>query len=130
MVQPAIQAIDNVGICTTDLPRSVRFYRQLGFEVLAENDRGVTLTLGAAKLFLFPARPGDDQTVDRHLGLFGNPPGIDHISFLVDDVDALYATLTASGVDAGPPPADQDWGARAFGLTDPDGNNLYFLRWD
>jgi methylmalonyl-CoA/ethylmalonyl-CoA epimerase len=129
MVQPAIQAIDNVGICATDLARSVRFYRQLGFEVLAESDRGVTLRLGAAKLFLFPARPADDRMVDRDLGLFGNPPGIDHISFLVDDVDALHASLAADGVDAGPPPTDQDWGARAFGLTDPDGNNLYFLRW-
>jgi methylmalonyl-CoA/ethylmalonyl-CoA epimerase len=129
MVQPAIQAIDNVGICVTDVARSMRFYRRLGFEVLAESDRGVTLALGEAKLFLFPARPGDDRIVDRSLGLFGNPPGIDHISFLVDDVDAFHASLTADGVDAGPPPADQDWGARAFGLADPDGNNLYFLRW-
>jgi methylmalonyl-CoA/ethylmalonyl-CoA epimerase len=129
MVTPAIQAIDNIGICATDLARSVPFYRRLGFEVLAESDRGVTLALGPARLFLFPARPGDERTVGRDLGLFGNPPGIDHISFLVDDVDALHESLTADGVDAGPPPANQDWGARAFGLTDPDGNNLYFLRW-
>jgi methylmalonyl-CoA/ethylmalonyl-CoA epimerase len=122
-------AIDNIGICATDLARSVRFYQRLGFEVLAENDRGVTLSLGPAKLFLFPARPGDGRAVGRDLGLFGNPPGIDHISFLVDDVDALHASLMADGVDAGPRPADQDWGARVFGLTDPDGNNLYFLRW-
>jgi methylmalonyl-CoA/ethylmalonyl-CoA epimerase len=125
----SVLAIDNIGICATDLARSARFYRQLGFEVLAENDRGVTMALGAAKLFLFAARPGDDRAVGRDLGLFGNPPGIDHISFLVDDVDALHASLTADGIDAGPGPADQDWGARAFGLTDPDGNNLYFLRW-
>jgi methylmalonyl-CoA/ethylmalonyl-CoA epimerase len=68
------------------------------------------------------------QAIDN-IGICGNPPGIDHISFLVDDVDALHASFTGNGVDAGPPPSDQDWGARAFGLTDPDGNNLYFLRW-
>jgi methylmalonyl-CoA/ethylmalonyl-CoA epimerase len=129
MGNAGIQAIDNVGICVTDLTRSLQFYRRLGFEVLFETDRGATVTLGTAKLFLFPAQPEDERTVGRHLGLSGNPPGIDHVSFLVDDVDALYASLTADGVDAGPEPADQDWGARAFGLTDPDGNNLYFLRW-
>jgi methylmalonyl-CoA/ethylmalonyl-CoA epimerase len=129
MADTPIQGIDNIGICVTDLARSVQFYRHLGFEVLFESDRGVTVALGAAKLFLFPAQPGDERTVGRHLGLSGNPPGIDHISFLVDDVDALHASLTARGMDAGPQPADQDWGARAFGLIDPDGNNLYFLRW-
>jgi methylmalonyl-CoA/ethylmalonyl-CoA epimerase len=129
MADTPIQGIDNIGICVTDLARSVQFYRHLGFEVLFESDRGVTVALGAAKLFLFPAQPGDERTVGRHLGLSGNPPGIDHISFLVDDVDALHASLTARGMDAGPQPADQDWGARAFGLPDPDGNNLYFLRW-
>jgi methylmalonyl-CoA/ethylmalonyl-CoA epimerase len=128
-VQPAIQAIDNIGICATDLARSVDFYQRLGFGVLGENDRGVTLALGPAKLFLFSACSGGNRPVRRRLGLFGNPPGIDHISFLVDDVDALHTNLMANGIDAGPAPADQDWGARAFAVTDPDGNNLYFLRW-
>jgi catechol 2,3-dioxygenase-like lactoylglutathione lyase family enzyme len=129
MAQATIQAIDNIGICTTGLPRSVRFYQQLGFAVLFEGDRGVTLALGPAKLFLFPAQSGDDRAVGRNLGLAGHPPGVDHISFLVDDVDALHTNFAAEGIEAGPPPAEQDWGARAFGLTDPDGNNLYFLRW-
>jgi catechol 2,3-dioxygenase-like lactoylglutathione lyase family enzyme len=127
--RPAIQAIDNIGICVTDLDRSIGFYRRLGFGVLAENDRGVTVSLGPAKLFLFPACPGDSRPVGRRLGLLGNSPGLDHISFLVDDVDALHANLIAIGIDAGPAPADQDWGARVFAVTDPDGNNLYFLRW-
>jgi methylmalonyl-CoA/ethylmalonyl-CoA epimerase len=129
MANPVVQGIDNIGICVADLARSVQFYQRLGFEVLFQSDRGVTVALGQAKLFLFPAQPGDERSVGRHLGLSGNPPGIDHISFLVDDVDALHASLASNGVDAGPQPADQDWGARAFGLIDPDGNNLYFLRW-
>jgi methylmalonyl-CoA/ethylmalonyl-CoA epimerase len=128
MADSLIRGIDNVGVCVADLARSVQFYRRLGFEVLFESDAGVTVALGPAKLYLFPAPPGDERPVGRQLGLSGNPPGIDHVSFLVDDVDALHASLTADGVEAGPP-ADQDWGARAFGLTDPDGNNLYFLRW-
>jgi len=120
--------VDNVGICVRDLGRSVAFYGQLGFEALSENDRGVTVARGEAKLFLFEARVGGPDPA-RELGLFGNPPGIDHVSFLVDDVDALHGELVARGLKTAGMPSDQDWGARAFGLRDPDGNNLYFLRW-
>jgi catechol 2,3-dioxygenase-like lactoylglutathione lyase family enzyme len=127
MAQPTIQGIDNIGVCVTDVARAVQFYQRLGFQVVFESARGATVALGTAKLFLFPAQSGG--AVHRDLGIEGKPAGIDHISFLVDDVDALHASFTASGIDAGPAPTDQDWGARAFGLTDPDGTNLFFLRW-
>ena len=119
--------VDNVGICVQDLRRSVAFYVDLGFETLSESERGVTVARGEAKLFLFEGVAGPAPT--RELGLFGNPPGIDHVSFLVDDVDALHDELVAHGIQTAGKPSDQDWGARAFGLRDPDGNNLYFLRW-
>jgi catechol 2,3-dioxygenase-like lactoylglutathione lyase family enzyme len=128
MEQPFIVGIDNVGVCVENVGRSVRYYEMLGFEKLVENDRGVTLRLGSAKLFLFQCRT-DTPATDRRLELLGNPPGIDHVSFQVSDIDALYETLTARGIETGGAPTDQDWGARAFGLQDPDGNNLYFLRW-
>jgi catechol 2,3-dioxygenase-like lactoylglutathione lyase family enzyme len=120
--------VDNVGICVRDLRRSVAFYRGLGFEALSENDRGVTVARGEAKLFLYETRVGG-QAPARELGLFENPPGIDHVSFLVEDVDALHDELVARGIKTAGAPSDQDWGARAFGLHDPDGNNLYFLCW-
>jgi catechol 2,3-dioxygenase-like lactoylglutathione lyase family enzyme len=128
MMQPYILGIDNVGVCVEDLGSSVSYYEKLGFEKVAENDRGVTLGLGGAKLFLFQRRT-ETHATERRLGLFGNPPGIDHVSFQVSDVDALHELLTTHGIEADGAPADQDWGARAFGLRDPDGNNLYFLRW-
>ena len=55
-MQPFILGIDNVGVCVEDLERSVSYYEKLGFEKLAQNDRGVTLGLGSAKLFLFQRR--------------------------------------------------------------------------
>ncbi len=122
-----VQGIDNIGVCVTDLRRSVEFCEQLGATRLSQDDRGVTLGLGQAKLFVFQARRDSQRRDQRALGLFGNPPGIDHISFLVDDPDELHAQLRSRGVEAGPGPFDQDWGARAFGLQDPDGVNLYFL---
>ena len=123
-----VQGIDNIGICTTDVERSVAFYQRLGFSEAYRNDRGVLVAAGAAHLFIFATRQSDPPPVGRELGLFGNPPGVDHISFAVADVDAMYATLQAAGVALGGPPEDQPWGARMIGLKDPDGNNLYLLQ--
>ena len=123
-----VQGIDNIGICTTDVERSVAFYQRLGFSEAYRNDRGVLVAAGAAHLFIFATRRSDPPPVGRELGLFGNPLGIDHISFAVANVDAMYATLQAAGVALGGPPEDQSWGARMVGLKDPDGNNLYLLQ--
>ena len=123
-----VRGIDNIGICASDLARSIAFYETLGFSEAYRNDRGVMLAAGTVQLFLFATRRSDPPLVGRELGLFGNPPGIDHISFAVSDVDALYSKLRKAGVVFEGPPADQSWGARMVGLKDPDGNNLYLLQ--
>jgi catechol 2,3-dioxygenase-like lactoylglutathione lyase family enzyme len=123
-----VQGIDNIGICTTDLKRSITFYQKLGFSETYRNDRGVMIAAGTVQLFLFQVRRHHPAPVDRELGLFGNPLGIDHISFAVTDVEALYAKLGKAGVALAGPPEDQSWGARAVGVKDPDGNNLYLLQ--
>ena len=123
-----VRGIDNIGICATNLTRSIAFYEALGFTEAYRNGRGVMMAAGTAQLFLFATRRSDAMAVGREFGLFGNPPGIDHISFAVSDVDALYTKLCAAGVVPGGPPEDQPWGARMVGLKDPDGNNLYLLQ--
>ena len=123
-----VQGIDNIGICATDLERSVWFYGRLGFAEAYRNERGVMMAAGRVQLFLFQTRRSNPTPVSRELGLFGNPPGIDHISFSVADVDGLYGNLMQAGVTCGSRPEDQSWGAHMFGLKDPDGNNLYVLR--
>ena len=123
-----IQGIDNIGVCAVDLQRSAAFYERLGFREVYRNDRGIAMAAGSAQLFLFACRRKDAPPVGRELGLFGNPPGIDHISFAVDDVDGFYARLKAARVGFDGPPEDQSWGARMVGLKDPDGNNLYLLQ--
>ena len=123
-----VRGIDNIGICASDLARSVPFYETLGFSEAYRNDRGVMLAAGTVQLFLFATRRPDASPVGRELGLFSNPPGIDHISLAVSDVDALYGRLRQAGVAFGGLPEDRTWGARMVGLKDPDGNNLYLLQ--
>jgi catechol 2,3-dioxygenase-like lactoylglutathione lyase family enzyme len=123
-----IKSVDNIGICTTDVARSVAFYQKLGLSEAYRNDRGVMMAADEVHLFIFATRQCNPPAVERQLGLFDNPPGIDHISFAVANVDALYSTLRDVGVVFGGPPEDQSWGARMVGLKDPDGNNLYLLQ--
>jgi catechol 2,3-dioxygenase-like lactoylglutathione lyase family enzyme len=123
-----VRGIDNIGICAANLERSVAFYEALGFSEAYRNNRGVMMAAGTVQLFLFATRRSDAPRVGRQLGLFANPPGIDHISFAVSDVDALYSKLRGAGVAVAGPPEDQSWGARMVGLRDPDGNNIYLLQ--
>src|SRR5262245_24857091 len=124
-----IKGVDNIGLCVTDLRRAVRFYQDLGFSKAYENDRGVTMIAGTAKLFIFQTRRSNPAPVERDFTLFQNPLGIDHISFDVEDVDHVYAEGKAKGLVFNGEPADQSWGARMVSLRDPDGNNLYLLKW-
>jgi catechol 2,3-dioxygenase-like lactoylglutathione lyase family enzyme len=58
-----------------------------------------------------------------------NPPGLDHLSFAVADVDSVCARLSAAGAEFDAPPADTDWGARIACLRDPDGTSVFLLTW-
>lgn len=124
-----IKGVDNIGICVADLKRTVAFYQALGFNKAYENDRGVTLVAGTAKLFIFQTRKSNPAPVGRDFTLFQNPLGIDHISFDVKDVDRVYADAKAKGITFISEPQDQSWGARMVSLCDPDNNNLYLLKW-
>ena len=127
-----LKGIDNVGVAVTDLARSVAFYEKLGFTKGYDYEadvKGCSMNAGSAVLFLFQTKQANPQAVKRDPSLAQNPPGIDHLSFLVEDVNQIYAELKAKGVLFLGEPADQDWGARLVGLKDPDGNNLYFLQY-
>ncbi len=127
-----LKGIDNIGVAVTDLARSMAFYEKLGFTKSYDYDadvKGASLSCGSAVLFLFQTKQANPQAVKREPSLAQNPPGIDHISFVVEDVDAIYKDLKAKGIAFNGEPADQEWGARLVGLKDPDGNNLYFLKY-
>ena len=123
------EGIDNIGLCFTDRPTAVAFYEKLGFSKAFESERGCTLIGNNTKLFVFQTPQANPRPATREPSLFDNPPGIDHISFLVANVDQTYAEHKASGIVYTSEPSDQDWGASVFSLKDPDGNNLFFVQW-
>jgi len=122
-----IERIDNVGVGVSDLDRALDFYRRLGFEVLEreEDTPSATLQAGSVRLWVFRGLGGPPPS--RAPDPAANPPGLDHVSLWVEDVDVAYESLRSGGLAFEAEPADQPWGARATSLLDPDGTRIYLL---
>ncbi|MBO7761757.1 MAG: VOC family protein [Clostridia bacterium] len=100
---------------------SLAFYRTLGFTLVKEiirparGDEVCFLSGGGMTLELFvsggkPPRPSDPEAY-----------GVRHLAFICRDLDALRASLLASGHLPEPMRRDSQSGARMFFVKDPDG---------
>lgn len=115
---PAINSISAVTLATHDMGRAVRFYRSLGFSLRYGNEDSdfTSFPVGSSYLNLV------GQPKDRQWSWWGR------IVFYVSDVDALYESAVANGLDPDSTPRDAEWGERYFHLTDPDGHQLSFAK--
>ncbi len=112
----AIQRMDHVGIVVDDLAAATAFFIELGLKLQGEGpveggwvDRVVGLESvraeiamletpdghGRVELAKFHAPPS--QGADPHAP--ANTPGIRHLTFAVDDIDATVAGLRAHGAE-------------------------------
>ena len=113
-----IEGISAITLGTHEMPRAVRFYRALGFEVLhgGEQSSFTTFRAGASYLNLIA------QPAERRWSWWGR------VIFYVADVDALYDRAVRAGCQPATAPRDAEWGERFFHLDDPDGHELSFAR--
>lgn len=103
-------------IRTQALPRSREFYGLLGFEEVMNHGWIMTLAspdAATAQVSL--------MTEDR------TAPVVPDLSVEVDDVDAAYAAVRASGAEIVHPLQDEEWGVRRFFVRDPDGRVVNVL---
>jgi len=143
-----ITGFHHVGITVSSLERSLRFYRDLlGFEeVMSWNPRapyietlvgypGVDLHAAVLKLPNSPSRLElleyrgiSAAQIDPRNGNAGTA----HIAFFVEDLDTLYRTLTAAGVDSVSEPITPtigpNRGGRAVYMIDPDGIRVELIQ--
>jgi catechol 2,3-dioxygenase-like lactoylglutathione lyase family enzyme len=111
-----IQRMEHVGVVVDDLAAATRFFVELGLELQAEApvegrwvDRIVGLEGVRADIAMMRAPDGDvglelvkfhsppSQGGDPHEP--ANAPGIRHISFAVEDIDAVVAGLRSRGAE-------------------------------
>ncbi len=112
-----IEAISAITLATHDMPRAVRFYTMLGFQLLYGGEDTSFTSFRAGSGFLnIVVQP------DRQWTWWGR------VIFHVADVDRLHATAVSNGIRPQTAPRDAEWGERFFHLTDPDGHELSFAR--
>ncbi|MFE0100749.1 VOC family protein [Streptomyces sp. NPDC059009] len=99
-----------------DVGESRAFYGRLGFEVVM--DHGWITTLAAPSN---PMAQVSVMTEDK------TAPVTPDLSIEVDDVDAAYETVRASGAEIVHPLQDEEWGVRRFFVRDPDGKVVNVL---
>ncbi|MEU3708743.1 VOC family protein [Streptomyces catenulae] len=95
---------------------SREFYGLLGFEEVMNHGWIMTLaspTSPAAQISVM----AEDRTA----------PLVPDMSVEVDDVDAAYAALRASGAEIVHPLQDEEWGVRRFFVRDPGGRVVNVL---
>ena len=107
--------IDHVGIAVEDLEASVALYRRLLAAEPAHRERvddqgveEVLFAVGTSYIQLLGAL-GPDTPVGRALAARG--PGVHHVAYRVDDIEAALAHLRTEGarlVDEAPRPGSRD----------------------
>ena len=112
----AIQRMDHVGIVVDDLAAAIEFFVALGLELKGEGSVGGPVVDRIIGLEGVRSDIAFLQTPDGHgqleLSKFQSPPaqigdrdapsntlGIRHLSFAVDDIDAVVAGLRARGAE-------------------------------
>lgn len=105
-----------------DVERSKAFYRDvLGLTPAHEDDTSVGMILGDDMVLLVSVESARRMPPSVSPATSGGhaPKGMSCL--FVDDVDAWYERLSASGVEFFAAPTDQPWGRRTAFLRDPDG---------
>ena len=111
-----IEGISAVTLGTHEMPRAVRFYRALGFEILHGDERSSFTSFRAGVNYLNLVA----QPTERRWSWWGR------VIFYDSDVDALHARAIAAGYRPDSEPRDAQWGERFFHITDTDGHELSF----
>ena len=112
----AIQRLEHVGIVVDDLAAAIEFFVQLGLELQGKGsvegrwvDRVVGLEGvhgdiamletpdGHGRVELTKFHTPSPQGGDRHAP--ANTPGIRHVAFVVEDIDAVVTRLQAKGTE-------------------------------
>ncbi len=112
-----------------DYEATLAFYRD-GLELAVidgwdrgKGDRGTVFEAAAGRIEILelPEETNDDLPWD-----YRRPQGVVMV-VEVDDVESVYARVSARGLPIAEELKSQSWGHRSFVVTDPDGIGIYFF---
>jgi hypothetical protein len=112
-----------------DLPASFAWFERLGWRKLWEyGDPPGFGAVGSGVCEIFLCHDGQGGRGRSELAMTGGPDGHDNaergvwMTVWVADVDAVYETCVANGLDVTWPPTDEPWGVREMHVRHPDGH--------
>jgi uncharacterized glyoxalase superfamily protein PhnB len=121
-------ALNAIGIASSNMARSIAFYRALGFDVPDTPDEGhIDTFLPNGVRFMLDS----EEVIRSFLPDWQREDG-NQVSIALEcaspaEVDEVYARVTGAGFEGEKEPWDAFWGQRYALLIDPDGVriNLY-----
>jgi catechol 2,3-dioxygenase-like lactoylglutathione lyase family enzyme len=114
--------LNAVGIVTSDMARSIAFYRLLGLDVPATPGEGhVDTFLPNGVRFMLDTEDTVRSFRPDWTRETGNQVGLALECESAAEVDDLYARVVAAGFEDEKEPWDAFWGQRYAQLRDPDG---------
>ena len=114
--------LNAVGIVSSDLPRTLNFYRLLGLDVPDLPDDGhINITLPNGMRLMFDSEDEMHKFRPDWVRQTGNQVALAFECGSPAEVDAIYSRLAGAGSEEGKQPWDAFWGQRYAQLRDPDG---------
>ena len=118
--------LDGFGLFVEDMPRMVRFYRDvLGFAIREGEDAQNVYLIKDGTLFMLYGRDNFEKMTRRHYTNLKGPNGHFEIALYVDtfeEVDAAFHKFVSQGAAPVLEPTTEPWGQRTCYIADPEGN--------
>jgi uncharacterized glyoxalase superfamily protein PhnB len=114
--------LNAVGIVTSDMARSLEFYRQLGLEAPDTPDEGhVNIEIAGGARLMFDSEAEIRKFRPDWERATGNQSALAFECDSPSEVDEIYSRVSAAGFQGDKEPWDAFWGQRYAQLRDPDG---------
>ena len=126
--------LDGFGILVEDMPKMLRFYRDvLGFEIKESEDTSNVYLVKDGTLFLLYGRKNFETMTSRKYEYLKGPNGHFEIALYVDkfaEVDEIFNRVIKQGATPILEPTTEPWGQRTCYIADPEGNLIEIGSWD
>ena len=133
-IEKSKMKLDGFGIFVEDMPRMIRFYRDvLGFEIKEAEDTSNVYLVKNGTLFLLYGRKDFEKMTRRRYEYIKDLNGHFEIALYVDtfeEVDIAYNNAIRNGATSVLEPELEPWGQRTCYISDPEGNLIEIGSWN
>ena len=133
-IEKSKMKLDGFGLFVEDMPRMIRFYRDvLGFEIKEAEDTSNVYLVKNGTLFLMYGRKDFEKMTRRRYEYIKDLNGHFEIALYVytfEEVDNAYNNAIRNGATSVLEPELEPWGQRTCYISDPEGNLIEIGSWN